>query len=170
MDLSIIIINFNTNQLTIDCLKSIYAETKTTSFEIILIDNHSTKENPDQIKYLFPEIILVKNKENVGFGRANNQGIAMAKGKHTLLLNSDTLILGEALDKCVAFMNSDFAVANNIGLMGCNLLNKDRSHQASTFKQSNIWGYFINSNPILRKIFNNATTNLFDSTRILQRS
>lgn len=162
MDLSIIIINYNTNHYTKECIKSIYAQTKKINIEIILIDNHSQKEDPKAIIKSFPDVILIQNTVNVGFGIANNQGIELAKGRYILLLNSDTLVLNNALEKSMNFMESKFAIDNNIGLMGCTLLNEDNSFQNSTFEKANIWGYVINSNPILNKLFVKSTNNLFN--------
>ncbi len=162
MDLSIIIINYNTNHYTIECINSIYNETKKIDFEIIVVDNNSQKEDPNEIKLSFSKIKLIKNNKNEGFGIANNKGIKAAIGNYVLLINSDTLVLKNALEKCVEFMESTFALKNNIGLMGCTLLNKDKTYQNSTFGKSNIWGYFVNSNPILSKILGKQFENSFN--------
>ncbi len=151
MDLSIIIINYNTNQYTLQCIRSIYEQTKNIEFEIIVIDNNSQKESANQILKEYPSIKLIKNSENIGFGRANNQGIAMAKGRYILLLNSDTIILENALEKCIRFMDSDFARDNNIGLVGCRLLNEDLSQQNSVFAKGSLLSYFFHSNPFINK-------------------
>lgn len=154
IDLSIIIVNYNTNTLTIQCIESVYASIgKELSFEIIVIDNQSTREHPELIKEKCPGISLLQCKDNLGFGRANNLGIHLSKGRYILLLNSDTLIVENALVKCVKFMDSEFASANNIGLMGCKLLNADLSFQNSTFEKSNMGRYMISSNVLLNHIF-----------------
>lgn len=152
MDLSIIIINFNTNQLVLDCIESIYRETKSISFEILVIDNNSQRQNPHLIKETYPEIELVLSNKNVGFGIANNIGIKRAMGRYVLLLNPDTLIEDRALDKTLSFMDTTEAKSNNIGLVGCTLLNKDLTFQNSTFTSSNIHSYLINSNPIFSRV------------------
>ncbi len=151
MDLSIIIINYNTNQYTLQCINSIYEQTKNIDFEIIVIDNNSQKESPNQILIEYPTIKLIKNSKNIGFGRANNQGIAMAKGRYILLLNSDTIVLENALEKCISFMDSDFAKDNNIGLIGCRLLNEDFTQQNSIFAKGSLLSYFFHSNPFINK-------------------
>ncbi|MEQ8520317.1 MAG: glycosyltransferase family 2 protein [Cytophagales bacterium] len=156
MDLSIVIINYNTEDLTLNCIESIYKETNSHQFEIIVIDNAS-KENPQQIAERFPEVKLIFNKENIGFGAANNLGIEKASGKYILLLNSDTIIKDQALDKCVEFMNSDFALSQNIGLMGCKLIYENGEHQNSIFYKNSKLQLLIRSNPFLNALFGKKT-------------
>ena len=97
MDVSIIIVNYNTLQLTKDCIESIYKQTLRVSFEIIVVDNASTDdskqflENDSRIRYIY-------SKENMGFGRANNIGMMLAQGDYIFLLNSDTILLNDAID------------------------------------------------------------------------
>ena len=85
MDVSIIIVNYNTKQLTLDCINSVFDQTKDVSFEIILVDNASVDgskelfEKDSRIKYIY-------SNQNVGFGRANNIGFEQAKGKYVFLL------------------------------------------------------------------------------------
>ncbi len=152
MDLSIVIINYNTEDLTLNCIESIYSETNSHQFEIIVIDNAS-KEKPKLISERFPEVRLIYNDENIGFGAANNLGIEKAKGKYILLLNSDTIVKDHALDKCVDFMNSDFALSHNIGLMGCRLIYENGAHQNSVFYKSSKLQLLIKSNPFLNALF-----------------
>ncbi len=152
IDLSIVIVNYNTLQLTLNCIESIYRETKKFSVEIILIDNAS-HESPEPIKDAFPEIILIKSTANLGFGAANNIGIEKARGEFILLLNSDTIIVDNALGKSVEFMRSDFALDNNIGLMGCKLVYQDGKHQNSVFYNYSSLQALVKSNPILNAIF-----------------
>jgi GT2 family glycosyltransferase len=104
-DLSIIIVNHNTRDLLTRCIRSIYAETKSISFEIILVDNASTDDSVAVIREQFPEVRVITNTTNLGFPEANNQAIPLARGQYILLLNSDTVILDQALDRMVAFMN-----------------------------------------------------------------
>ena len=92
MDLSIVIVSWNTQNLLKSCLKSIIQFTKNIKYEIIVIDNASNDGSVGMIQSQFPSVILIKNKENVGFSKANNQGIRIAKGEHIVLLNSDTYI------------------------------------------------------------------------------
>jgi len=105
-ELSIIIVNWNTIDLLRDCLNSVHAETKATSFEVFVVDNASSDGSADIIKREFPQVRLIENKENLGFARANNQAIRQSTGSYILLLNPDTVVLSGALDKMVAFMRA----------------------------------------------------------------
>ena len=88
MDVSIIIVNYNTKNLTINCLSSIYEQTKDISFEIIVSDNGSTDGSIEMIKSNFTKVIVIENKENLGFGKANNRGLKVATGKYIFYLNN----------------------------------------------------------------------------------
>jgi GT2 family glycosyltransferase len=94
---SIIIINYNTFDLTCQCIESIYKQTKTIDFEIILVDNASYDRPVEDFKQLFPNIILIESRENVGFAKGNNLAIPYAKSEVILLLNSDTVICNDAI-------------------------------------------------------------------------
>jgi GT2 family glycosyltransferase len=96
MDLSIIILNYNTFDLTCNCIKSIKEKTSGITYEIVLVDNASVECNPDNFLRLFPNIVLIKNNKNSGFAAGNNLGIASASGEYILLLNSDTLFRNNA--------------------------------------------------------------------------
>jgi len=104
LDLSIIIISFNTKDLLRDCLNSIIKNKGGIKLEIIVIDNGSSDKSPQMVKQLFPQIKLIKNKENLGFSKANNLGIRKSKGKYLLLLNSDTIIMPKTLEIMINFM------------------------------------------------------------------
>lgn len=97
MDVSVIIVNYNTKQLLYDCLKSIYTQTKEITFEVIVSDNGSVDGSIEMIKEKFPKVIIVENKENLGFGKANNIAAKNARGKYLFFLNSDTLLLNNAI-------------------------------------------------------------------------
>lgn len=156
MDLSIVIVNFNTFDLTRACIESIYQtlDPNRVSFEIILVDNHSTDRPADTFAELFPDLVLIKAGENLGFGRANNEGMAVARGQFFLLLNSDTIVLPGALEQCFTFMISPFAQAQNIGLLGCRLLNDDKTLQPSIwpYLHNSLWTFFTIENPIAHAI------------------
>ena len=117
MNVSIIIVNYNTKELTRNCINSIYLHTEGISFEVILVDNGSIDgskewfENDHRIKYIY-------NKENIGFGKANNLGYAEAKGDYILLLNSDTLLQNNAVYKMFHFMQH---TQGDVGCVGCEL-------------------------------------------------
>lgn len=129
--LSIIIISFNTKKITADCLDSIFDSSISVPFELILIDNASKDGSVDMIREYeskHKEIVFIENKENTGFGRANNQGAAQARGEFILFLNSDIIVLDNAID---TLLKQFQARESNVGFAGGKLLNRDKSPQAS---------------------------------------
>lgn len=123
MDLSILIVNYNTCQLTVDCLRSVFASETEYTYEVILIDNNSKDESVQTIRELFPQVKLIENTENTGFAKANNQGMEMAQGRYMLLLNSDTIIQQDTIQTMVAFMDYNPIV----GASGCKIVLPDGS-------------------------------------------
>ena len=104
-DISIIIVNWNTCELLRQCLSSI-GYSRELVWEILVIDNASTDGSPQLVARDFPEVQLIVNEINVGFARANNQGLAIARGRYILLLNSDTIVSAVALTELVKFMEA----------------------------------------------------------------
>lgn len=97
MNVSVIIVNYNTKELTKNCLASIFEKTKDIDFEVIVSDNGSTDGSIEMIKSDFPQVVLIENNVNLGFGKANNIAAKIAKGKYLLFLNSDTILLNNAV-------------------------------------------------------------------------
>lgn len=116
MKLSIIIVNFNTAHFLNKCIESIYKYTVNLDFEIIVVDNASKEEL--SIENYKSRIKLIKNKKNVGFATANNQGIKIAKGEYILLLNPDTLITNNIFKELVEFMENN----PNVGVATCKVV------------------------------------------------
>lgn len=104
MPVSIIIVNYNTKDLILNCIKSIYAHHDRKQFEIIVVDNHSTDDSVSALSIHYPDIKIIINKENKGFGSANNQGVNEAIYEYVLLLNSDTIIEFDILTELEQFM------------------------------------------------------------------
>lgn len=123
MDLSIIILNYNTRQLTLDCLQSVYASTTSYRYEVIIIDNNSSDDSVEQLQRQYPSTQLIANKENVGFSRANNQGMRVAQGRHILLLNSDTIVEPDTFETMLQFMDGH----PEVGASGCKVILPDGS-------------------------------------------
>lgn len=107
MLVSIIIVNYNTFQITCNCIHSVIAHTKDVAYEIVLVDNASTKDNPDLFLDIFPNIILVKSPENGGFAKGNNLGIGNSTGDVILLLNSDTVLTEDSISIAAKMVVSD---------------------------------------------------------------
>ncbi len=127
LDLSIVIVNTNTNAILKDCLKSIFQETKGMQFEVIVSDNNSTDGSKEMIEKEFPQVIVIKNDRNMGFSGANNLGFKISKGRYVLALNPDTIVLKTALSDMINFMDSH----PETGACGCKLLNADKTLQPS---------------------------------------
>jgi GT2 family glycosyltransferase len=124
--LSIIIVNYKSAKLIIDCLNTIYSATKNIFFEIIIVDNDSKDNSKESILSLYPEVQWIEMNYNSGFARANNEGIRKSKADVVLLLNADTLINDSAIEKCYRlFINSQFVAC------GVQLLNADLTPQIS---------------------------------------
>ncbi len=118
LDVSVIIVNYNTLELTRNCLKSVFEQTKDISFEVIVSDNGSKDGSIEMIKSEFPNVILIENNANLGFGAANNLGLKMAKGKYIFYLNSDTVLLNNALKFFFNFWENS-PEKEKIGALGC---------------------------------------------------
>jgi len=131
IDLSIIIVNYNGEKYLKECLGSVYARTRKSSFEVIFVDNNSTDLSVELVKSKFRQVKIIENRSNLGFCKANNQGIAVSEGKYIVLLNTDTIIEEGALDILVKFMNA----SPKAGACGPKLLNPDGSpqHQGGLF-------------------------------------
>jgi GT2 family glycosyltransferase len=124
--ISIVIVNYNTKRLLQDCLVSLM-ENDETPREIIVVDNASTDGSAEMVGAHFPNVVLIRNKENVGFSKANNQAMGIANGEFLLLLNSDTVVRPGAVPAMVEFLRSHAEA----GAVTCKLLNPDGSIQAS---------------------------------------
>lgn len=148
MDVSVIIVNWNTESYLRDCLRSVFETTTGIAFEVIVVDNASSDGSVAMVKTEFPQVTLVQNSDNRGFAAANNQGMALAKGRYVLLLNSDTVVLGEVIGASVRFadLHADAAV------VGCRVLNGDRSLQRTCFMYPSLLNMLLSSS-YLYKVF-----------------
>ncbi len=133
MDVSIIIVNYNTKQLLANCLATVYEQTKNIDFEVIVVDNASIDGSEEYIKERYPNVIWINSGNNLGFGRANNLGVKHATGKYLLLLNSDTLLINNAI--LMFFEYAESHKHENIGAFGAHLLdiNLKRNHSGGCF-------------------------------------
>jgi hypothetical protein len=129
--LSIIVISYKTTQITKNCIESILKSSISVPYEIIIIDNASTDDTVEKLKALhleYSNVRIIENKENVGFAKANNQGAKLAQAPHILLLNSDTLVLDNAIDKLYSFFKKH---EQTMQFLGGKLFNNDKTAQAS---------------------------------------
>jgi len=107
MDLSIIIVSYNTKELLVDCLRSIQKAVQFISAEVFVVDNNSSDGTVSLIKKKFPKIKLKANKQNLGFSKANNQALTLIRGKYVLILNPDTKLMSDTITKMIDFMQDN---------------------------------------------------------------
>jgi hypothetical protein len=125
LDLTVIIPNYNTTRMLGDCISSIYEHTRGIAFEVICIDDNSGDGSADMVAEAFPDVILVRNRTNQGYVRNTNLGMGMSRARYACHLNSDTLLIGNAFQALVTYMDENPQVA----ACGPKLLNPDRSVQ-----------------------------------------
>jgi hypothetical protein len=148
MDVSIIIVAWNVRKLLYDCLKSVYDQTNGINFETIYVDNASKDGSVEMVAKEFPQVKIIENEKNEGFIKANNQGIKIAEGRYVLLLNSDTIVLDNAIAKMIKFADAHPQAA----VVGCKVLNPDRTLQRNCFMYPSPLNMFLSAT-YLYKIF-----------------
>lgn len=124
-DISVIIVNYNVREFLENLLNSLLKSLKNFSYEIIVVDNASSDRSVEMLKNKFPDIILIENKVNIGFGAANNQAAKIARGKYLLLINPDALVQENTIEVMYNFMETH----PDAGAAGCKVLNSDGSLQ-----------------------------------------
>jgi asparagine synthase (glutamine-hydrolysing) len=129
-DLSVIIVNWNTRDILRDCLASVEAHLATAVHEVIVVDNASSDGSAEMVAREFPAVRIVRNAENVGFARANNQAMRLARGSWLLLLNSDTVLIDDSVDRLFARVRTE----EGVGMVHCRLVTVDRRPQYSTYR------------------------------------
>ncbi len=125
MSLSIVIVNYNTEKLLKGCLESVYASANGTPLDIWVVDNNSRDNSVSMVKSQFPGVQVLENPSNVGFSKANNMVISRSRSEYILLLNPDTLVIGDAIERMLTFMNGH----PEVGIAGCKVLNRDGTLQ-----------------------------------------
>ncbi|MEW6606573.1 MAG: glycosyltransferase family 2 protein [bacterium] len=143
-NISVIIVNWNTYELLEKCLESIYNQTINVTYEVIVVDNGSTDGSCEMVQVKFPQTILIRNEKNEGFAFACNKGMRQANGHYFLLLNSDTIIVNDAISQIVQYMDEN----QRAGAGGCGLLNPDGSLQPACGWFPTLYSILANFNPI----------------------
>lgn len=138
-DLSIVLVCWNNKSYLKACLESLYQREMKCRFDVVVVDNGSTDGSQRMIYSEFPAVRLIQNEENVGLGRASNQGIEATTGRYILLLNNDTLVNGAAFDAMATFLDS----MPQAGAVGGRVLNPDGSVQSCYNHFSNLWEEFL---------------------------
>jgi GT2 family glycosyltransferase len=147
VDLSIIIVNWNTKEYLVRCLKSIFEMEKKGPWEVFVVDNGSLDGSADEVKRLFPDTKVIQNRENLGFARATNQGLKEAAGGYCLLLNPDTSIRIGSIESLLFFMEH----CPEAGIAGVQLLDEDGSRQNSIANYPTLATELLNKS-LLRRI------------------
>lgn len=140
MDVSIIIVSYNTWFYLQPCLETIRRNTKNLSYEILVVDNASSDGSQDKIRKYHKEVILLENEENMGFAKANNQALEIAKGDYIFLLNADTLILNDGITRAL-----EYSKRNDIAIIAPRLLNRDKTLQKSFSRYGGLSRYIANT-------------------------
>ncbi len=152
MDLSIIIVNWNSKDYLLKSIASIEAGTKGIEFEIVVIDSASFDGCDEMLRQLYPHVLFIQSDKNIGFAKANNEAFKVSHGRNILFLNPDTEIEGSAINELYCHLNS----LPNAGTVGAKLLNSDGSIQETCIRAfPTILNQALDSN-ILRSIFPRA--------------
>lgn len=129
IDVSVLIVNYNTEDVLADCLKSVYEKTSGINFEIIVVDNNSRKGSLDAIQKDFPSINVLLLENNLGFGQANNEGAKIARGTYLFILNPDTLLIDNPIEVLFDYMQKN----RDVGICGGNMYKIDMSPASSYY-------------------------------------
>ncbi len=149
MDLSIIILNYKSKKLTFECLASIYKANfnigeKKLNYEIIVVDNASGDNIGKELAQSYPQVIFIQNDCNTGMGAGNNLGIKKARGDYIIIMNPDTLVLGDTFVKLYEFMETN----QNVGVVGPKQYNIDKTVQDSCYRWYGIFTPIYRRTPL----------------------
>ena len=139
MGVSIIIVNYNTKDLLVSCMNEIRKYCLRTPYEIIVVDNASTDDSVNELLKVDPNVVLISNLENKGFGTANNQGVRIAMYDYIFLLNSDTILESDVIANLELFMNDHIDCAG----VTPRILFPDRTNTEYVWEFSNIYFLYI---------------------------
>jgi N-acetylglucosaminyl-diphospho-decaprenol L-rhamnosyltransferase len=146
-DVSVVLVCWNNKDYLDPCLVSLYGANLTSSFDVVVVDNGSTDGSQEMLREKYPQVKLIENGENVGLGKASNQGIEATNGRFILLLNNDTLVNGPSLQTMFDYMNK----TPDAGAVGGLILNPDGSFQSSYASFSTLWEEFMLASGLAQK-------------------
>lgn len=169
IDVSIIIVNWNTREYLLQCLESIYESTHQVTLEVIVVDNASSDRSAEAVRVAYPEIKVIVNESNLGFSKANNIGIRQSCGRYVCLVNSDIKVLDGCLDRMVDFMDQH----DSVGALGPKTLNADHSLRANCQHFPTLWNLFCRALFLHRifpdtKLFNSGIMTYFDHESVIR--
>src|SRR5262249_21858662 len=145
-DLSVVVVNYNTAHLLDQMFTALEASRGTLKLEVVVVDNASRDGSVDILRTRYPDVELIKNQTNVGFGRANNQALPSIRGRYVLLLNTDAFIAPDTLQKTVEFMDAH----PRCGVLGVKLVGRDGALQPSCRYFPTPWNLFLASTGLAR--------------------
>jgi len=154
IDVSIVIVSLNIKELLEKCLDSVFKNKESIKFEVFVSDNGSSDGTAEMVEKKFPQVKLLRNNANIGFGPGNNVAMKKAKGRYVLLLNPDTEIIQQNIfTEMVKWMDEH----KDVGISSCALLNSDRTFQGSggyfpTLIRVFLWMSFIDDLPFVDKL------------------
>ena len=140
LDISVVIVNWNTKELLLECLKSVFETIRDISFEVWLVDNASSDGSVQAVRNRYPSVLVIQNDRNLGFAAANNLAFRRMSGRYALLLNTDTVLTEGAIKKLHGFMESN----PQAGLACGQLLNSDGSKQNSIANFPSLLSLLVN--------------------------
>jgi len=140
LDISVIIVSYNTIELTKVALSHLFASMHNLKMEVLIIDNDSKDHSADILRHEYSNIILIENKKNVGFGRANNQALPYINSRYVLLLNTDAFVEPDTIAKTVQYMDAN----PQCGILGVKFLGRDGELQPSCRYFPTPWNIFLN--------------------------
>ena len=139
MDISVILVSYNTLEMTKKALDDLFSSLGNLEMEVFIIDNASKDDSAEILRREYPHISLIENKQNIGFGRANNQALPFIRGRYVLLLNTDAFVEPDTITKTVQYMNAH----PKCGILGVKLLWRDGTLQPSCRFFPTPWNIFL---------------------------
>jgi hypothetical protein len=162
-DISVVIVSWNTVALLKECLNSVLKSLQNIEKgELIVVDNNSSDNSAFFVEQEFPQVRLIKNDGNLGFSKANNQGIVASKGRYLLLLNSDTIVNDDLLPRLIEFMDEN----PDTGACGVRLIRPDGTVQPFGFGSDPTLGYLIKR--VMKGFFLNKPLHNWDQDHIVE--
>jgi len=167
IDVSFIIVNWNTKDLLLECIESIRAARKNLNIEIIVVDNASSDGSPEAVRNLSDHINIIVNNNNIGFSKANNIGMRRSHGRYMCVVNSDIKVLNYCIEDAIGYMDNN----HSIGVLGPQVLNRQMKIQYTCREYPNLWSTFCQAFGFHRffeksKLFKDSFMTYFDHTSI----
>jgi len=141
VELSVIIVSWNTKKLVLDCLESLQSNPARCSTEIILVDNASSDDTAESVRKLYPSVKVIQNRENLGFAKANNIGMEISSGEYVALINSDVVVPLGCLEKMIEYMKQH----PDTGMLGPKMILRDGTIGQSCYRFPTVWSWFCNA-------------------------